>query len=270
MSNLKLRVELNKGRVGIPLSKFGNIIKKTQQFLAAAGEDIGLDGDPKDWGADNFKNGSVDFDCRRMDSQPPNIINYGNQILRHIMKNDHSDPEMNLKIRPITRLQYARIADSIAHDEIVSFGLYQNGAEAPSEWFELTKESALEIIEEKPQFITYYGQIQGIIHALYKESTPSKLIFREQATGALIDCLFGPDLYQTVIDILRKRDAVIFVEGKVTEDQAEGQVKSIEVAKFQPAPDFDEDQIKRFIGSQPNYTGKLTTEEFIDKVRNNE
>ncbi len=137
----------------------------------------------------------------------------------------------------------------------------------PPERFKLTKGMAEKIIAEVPQTVTYYGEIQGIIHALYKESQPPKLVVRELATHALVDCFFKDEMYQKVVNALRKPDTVLFIEGTATEEQEKGQVGSIEVARLTPAPDFDEARYKRFIGSQPGYTGTLTTEEFIAAVR---
>ena len=64
-------------------------------------------------------------------------------------------------------------------------------------------------------------------------------------------------------------NAIIFVEGEVSEDREKGQVTSIRAAKFRPAPDFDDAWIGDFVGSYPEYTGNLSTEEFIIKVRQN-
>jgi len=270
MNNLRLRVELNKGGVGIPLDQLGNIVKKTQQFLAAAGEDIGFEGDPGDWVAHNFENGSVMFDCSRLDEQTRDIMDYGYQVLRNVMENDLSDPELNLRISDATRIRYARISEAIAPDETVSLELYRNGKDMPSRQFELTKESATKIMEMVPQVANYYGGIQGIVHAFYKESRHPRLAVREKSTNVLVNCFFKPDLYQDVIEMLREPSAVIFVEGEITEDRESGLIKSIKVSKFHIAPDFDEALFEQFIGSQPDYTGKLTTEEFIEVVRSDD
>ena len=103
MNNLKIWVELYKGKAGIPLGKLGNIVRKTQQFLTSASEDIGLAGDPGDWITSDFRNGSLGFLCARRDEQPSNVIERGNRVLHSIMADDISDSELNLKIRPATR-----------------------------------------------------------------------------------------------------------------------------------------------------------------------
>ena len=90
---------------------------------------------------------------------------------------------------------------------------------------------------------------------------------RELSTKVLVDCFFEPNMYQEAVETLIERDAVIFIEGEVTEDRTKGQIESIKVEDFRPAPIFDEELTKRFIGSQPNYTGELTTEAFIEEAR---
>ena len=260
MNELKLRVELNKGRVGIPLEKLGRVVKETLQFLIAVDEDIGIGDDPKSWVALNFGNNSVNFDCMRVGELEPTVIDRGNRVIHSIMANDYSNPEIDLLVSPVTRLQYAQIASPIDADEKVLFGLYGNQDEEPADWFELTKESATRVIEDTPQVVAYYGEIQGIVHAFYKERASPKLVIRELSTRTLVDCFFTPDMYKAAVETLLEPNAVIFVEGEVLEDRAKGQVASIQVADFRPAPDFDDTWIDSFVGSYPEYTGNLTTD----------
>ncbi|MDE0297654.1 MAG: hypothetical protein OXN17_03405 [Candidatus Poribacteria bacterium] len=131
----------------------------------------------------------------------------------------------------------------------------------------MSKEAAIRVIEDSPQVVAYYGEIQGIVDAFYKESTSPKLVIRELSTRTLVDCFFAPDMYQVAVETLLKPNAVIFVEGEVSEDRAKGQVTSIQVADFRPAPDFDDEWIDSFVGSFLEYTGNLSTEEFIREVR---
>ena len=123
------------------------------------------------------------------------------------------------------------------------------------------------MIEDTPQVVTYYGEIQGIVRAFYKESASSKLVIRELSTKTLVDCFFTRDMYQAAVETLLEPNAIIFVEGEVSEDREKGQVTSIRAVNFRPAPDFDDAWIDDFVGSYPEYTGSLSTEEFIRKVR---
>ena len=132
---------------------------------------------------------------------------------------------------------------------------------------QITKESATRVVEDTPQVVSYHGEVQGIVHAFYKETDRPKLVVREISTRALVDCFFKPKMYRAAVETLLEPDAVVFVEGEVSEDRAKGIVESIKVTDFRPAPDFDKALFESFIGSQPNYTGDLTTEQFIQEVR---
>ena len=53
-------MELNRGRVGIPLHKLANVFQETHQFLGMLGEDVHLPAGG-DWLALDFENQSLNF-----------------------------------------------------------------------------------------------------------------------------------------------------------------------------------------------------------------
>jgi hypothetical protein len=112
-----------------------------------------------------------------------------------------------------------------------------------------------------------HGEIQGIVHAFYKEARKPRLVVRELSTRALIDCYFKPDMYQSVVETMTEPDAVIFVEGRVTEDIGSGLVKAVDATDFRPAPSFDQSFFDSFLGSRPKLTGDKSTEEYINDLR---
>lgn len=269
MSNLRIRVELNKGRIGIPLGKLSRIAEETVKFLVMACEDAGIAPDKREWLASNFENNSVDFDCETVveDDQQGQK---GREVLRCIFANDFSDPEVRFRIRPATRHQYARMTTPIDSDEKIRIGLYQNGEAVPEKWFSLTKQVAAEHIESAPEKVNYHGEIQGIIHAFYKESDQPKLVVRELVTSSLVNCFFKPEMYRSAVEVLMDPDAVVFVSGEVTESIEKGQIESIVVSDFRPAPEFDLVKHISLLGAFPTITGNLSTEDFIRDLRDNE
>jgi hypothetical protein len=56
MAKIRIRVRLNKGRIGIPLYKLGAIVKETEAFFSMLGQDIELPGDKKQWLGLDFEN----------------------------------------------------------------------------------------------------------------------------------------------------------------------------------------------------------------------
>jgi hypothetical protein len=63
MAQIKLRIELNKGRTGAPLEKLGCVARQMERFLRALGADLNLETKRGEWLAINFKNGSVAWDA---------------------------------------------------------------------------------------------------------------------------------------------------------------------------------------------------------------
>jgi hypothetical protein len=250
----------------MPLGKMANITHETMKFLKMVCEDIGALEVADKWIALNFENDSVDFDCE-ISSLESVTAKRGQSAFRSIMANEA--PDAGVFIRPATRLQYSQIAAPIDIDEIIRFGLYTNGSQRPEAWYELDRSRADAITEEIPQVVSYHGEIQGIVHALFKETDHPKLVVRELSTKNLVDCFFKIEMYHSAIEVLEERDAVIFVEGQVTENMALGMVESIDVTDFRLAPEFNVEKFNAFIGSVPDLTGKKSTEETIEEYRAN-
>jgi hypothetical protein len=244
-----------------------NITRETMSFLKMVCEDIGAEDVSDKWIALNFENNSVDFDCEIQSGIDVPTAKRGQSALRVIM--DNGLPEPGIFIRPATRIQYSHIASLIDADEVVRFGIYSNGSQRPDVWYELDKSRAEQIADEIPQTAIYHGQIQGIVHALYKEVVHPKLVVRELSSKVLVDCYFKWEMYHAAVDVLQDKDAVVFVEGQVTENMAVGQVESIEVTDFRLAPEFDLNKFDSFIGSMPRLTGNKTTEQSVEAFRTN-
>ena len=267
MSSLRVRVELNKGRRGIPLRKLSNITKETVKFLAMVCVDVGAEKSTDDWLALNFENNSVDFDCLIDSEIDERKATVGRQALRSIMGNQLPGSELGIRIRPATRLQYSHIASQMDPDELIRFGVYQNGEQKPTDWFTLDKSMAATIASEIATTATYFGEIQGIVHSFYKETDKPKFVIRELSTRLLIDCFFKPEMYRNAVEVLQEKDGVVFVEGMVTENVAEGFVESVEVTGFTSAPLFNEQETREFLGTHPDLTGNLTTEQYVERFR---
>jgi hypothetical protein len=263
MAILRIRLVPNEGRIGIPLEKLAGITSDTKEFLAMVATDLDLPGD--EWIAVNFENGSVVFDCERLalDSES---WERGKRGLRAILGNETiEDP--SISVRVATRLKYSEIARRIDPDERIRIAVYENGTVDSSSWYELTREQSQEIEEANHRRAQYYGEIQGYVHSFYKEARKPKLVVRDLATRALVDCFFKPEMYEAVVDTMTEPKAVIFVEGIVNEDLGSGCIESIEVSDFHLAPEFDLAFFESFVGTKPDLTGDVSSERFIRELR---
>jgi hypothetical protein len=263
MPNLKIRLKLNEGRLGVPLEKLAEVAKDMKLFLSMLTADLGIPND--EWIASNFSNGSVMFDCQRLGVDAKQY-EQGQQALHSVITNDRSHV-ISALIRPATRLQYSQLAKRIDPDEIVKLGLYRDGELDPKNWYDFSREKAEQIQLEDSKKASYYGEIQGIVHSFYKEARRPHLVVRELATRALVCCYFKREMYNAAVETMNEADGVIFVEGDVIEDLGKGVVESISVADFRLAPRFDFAFYEAFIGSQPRLTGDSTSEEYIERLR---
>ena len=72
-----------------------------------------------------------------------------------------------------------------------------------------------------------YGEVQGIVHAFFKEASPPYLKVRELSTQHLVNCYFRSEMYQAAVDVLADPSAVVLVEGWAKEDADSGWVTEL-------------------------------------------
>jgi hypothetical protein len=250
MATPLLNVHLNKGRHGVPLEKLGAVARETVIFLTKLSIDLGDPESTDNWIAEDFSSQSVLFKVRRSHESriEPSVWD---SAFHAVVANDFSDPVLNARISPDTRAQFWRITQPIDENESITLGIEnsRNGAEPKVEWFDITKEMAMRAEESLPEFFSSYGEIQGYVHALYKEADRPKLVVRELSTRNLVHCFFTPEQYEAVVDLLEDKEGIIFVEGEVREDPTTGLITEIEVENFTPAPDFNPQEFESLIGS---------------------
>ena len=261
----RLQVTINKGRKGVPLGKLAAIARETERFLESLGYDLGMNSG--DWIADNFKNGSVIYDLSNPDI-PEAEDRTWYRAIRSVVSRDVTDSEINVRISRQTRRKFVNLAATLDPDEILEIGVYENGHIEATDVFLIDREIVSIFEAERPNNFIYHGEIQGAVHALFKEARKPKLSMRDLSTKELVDCYFQKEMYQGVIELLRDEDAVIFVEGEVTERSESGIITEINVTEFTPAPTFDVETFESQIGAFPQaLTGGMDTAQLMDDFR---
>jgi hypothetical protein len=259
MANFRVRIEMNKGRHGVPIHKLAKIAEEAEKFFKMFSADLGLG--KSEWIADNFTNGSVGFDTNYVGQAPDPALLTGQKAFSQLTDPETSADDLSYGIRKETFLQFARIASPVDADDFVNIGLY-NGRPEP-EMRELTKQRSIQIEKEIIQTIEQYGGIQGIITALFKEN--NSFWIRELLTGEKYVCNFQAAQYNLVWHALEAKDAVLNVEGWKT--IVNGEVKYMNVTSITPSPEYHDDDLEQFFGCDPNFTGNQSTEAFIDDLR---
>lgn len=266
MSALRIRIELNKGRVGMPIGKFARVCDETTRFLTMLGEDLGFpESGPNSWLAEEFENASVDFDLRFAFDLNAAQAEIGRQALAMIISETSEYLPVAVRIRHETRRQFRKVTRALDPGEPMRIGVYGDNAREPH-WFTVERSDALEATEALVDRSTY-GEVQGVINAFFKEHEPPYIRIRELSTGNLVKCFFRSEQYKEAVDLLNDKNAVIFVEGWLREDATTGAVREIRVEDFTPAAEFDEKFVESFFGAVPDYTGKLTSEQFVENIR---
>jgi len=137
MSRLRVRIELNRGGVGVPLDKLASVVQQAQSFFRMLGDDVHIDQSQGDWLGFDFDHESLNFTAEFVGAVTPE------QVAEFHAAFDGTTP-----LRRATIAQFARIADAIEEDEVIGFGLYLNESDDPGEWRCLSRRDALRIAEE--------------------------------------------------------------------------------------------------------------------------
>ena len=137
MSRLRVRIELNRGGVGVPLDKLASVVQQAQSFFRMLGDDVHIDQSQGDWLGFDFDHESLNFTAE-----------FVGPVTQEQVAEFHAAFDGTTPLRRATIAQFARIADAIEEDEVIGFGLYLNEGDDPGEWRCLSRRDALRITEE--------------------------------------------------------------------------------------------------------------------------
>lgn len=255
MDTIRVRVELNKGRVGMPLGKLAMICTDLVAFLNLLSSDIGVGTEKNDWLAERFENASVDFDIRLGKAVSFEQAAFANRALATCFGSG-SDDWASLRLRPDTKAKFIQTFSHLDVDETAKIGLYNPAADDALHWFEIPHQSNPDLVDgliDRGE----YGEIQGTVHSLVKEGPKPYLKVRELSCGELVKCYFSKPMYKVAHELLADSDAVIFVEGWLRLDPATLNVSRISVEGFRLAPNFDLANYQQMRGSMPDFLPEL-------------
>jgi hypothetical protein len=137
MARLRIRIELSRGGLGVPLHKVASVIGKSQRFLDLLGEDVHIDRSKGEWLGFDFDRESLNFTAEYVGAVTAQQVEAFNAAF-----------DGTTSLRRDTIAQFAGITDAIGEDEIIGFGLYQTDENAePTEWRCLSRRDALRIAE---------------------------------------------------------------------------------------------------------------------------
>jgi len=267
MAELRIRIELQRPRKGIEMSKLAKLAEESQKFLRMVAEDTGVNPDEGAWVAVDFYNQGIGFDAEYQFAEVDvdQVATYVHAV--DAIATVEREAKWSVRgIRGATILQSARLATIADEDETVRIGII-NGAAPQVEWRPLQKPKAAAIIEHYQEWVEYRGMLQGRIHSLYKEVTPPHFTLRDFASGELIRCDFAPKDWPSLHKALERKDGVVFVAGWIRARRLDRAIDWMRVEQIQGAQPVSEQQLKSFFGSAPGWTGDMSTQDFIDAIR---
>jgi len=275
MSKFRIRIKFNPGRHGAPLDRFGEFTEQVEKFLRSLTTDLGLSVKKGQWVASNFKNGSVAFDSEYAGAIDDTQMVSGNNILNSLLGGNPAAAIGRGVLSYGTAAEFSKISKSIAPDEHFLIGLYspneEDSEEEPSEWKEVSyrRMSELKALLEAPLLSS--GVIQGIIHAWHFGAEPPFFNVRELSMGRLIRCEYtSQEMYHKVHEATENEGAVVLVYGDMEWDKATNSIVRLSVTDIESTKSLTPKNFDALFGAVPEYTGSMTTDEYIEWVRGDE
>lgn len=266
MAQLRLRIEMNKGRLGAPLEKLGAVAAQLQRFLRSLSNDLGLGGASGDWLAMDFQNGSVCWNAALAGDVPEVTVRAFNDRILFIADFDPETDGTNGLVSDSTLAEYGRIGEALDPDEVIGVGIFApRGRQPKMRQLSYRKMHRVRRAVERP--IESHGSIQGLMHSLHKEAPQPFFQIREAATDHLVKCIYGAELYDNVVKALRERAAIVHATGSMLLDRIKRQVSEMHVERIDAVEPLSDEEFQSLFGMAPGFTGRLSTNAFIDKIR---
>ncbi len=154
MPRLRIRIELNRGGIGVPLHKLASVVDEARKFFYMLANDIQVDQSQGDWLGFDFGNESLNFTAE-----------FIGPVTAEQVSAFHAAFDGTTSLRRHTIAQFARITEAIEQDELIGFGLYlSDEGNEPSDWRCLSRRDALRITEEIQMLIEASGEMDQESH----------------------------------------------------------------------------------------------------------
>jgi hypothetical protein len=262
VAQVKVRLILNKGRHGAPLSKLGKISEQLEKFLKLLAADSGIETKPGEWVAANFTNSSVEYDAECLGD-----VNVGDAqvFARNLEFLADYDPEregLNGLVRPATALEYARIGNLIDPGEDIGIGIYPARGGTPR-WRTISYSRMASIRREIETPLPSFGAVQGILYAWFKEAREPNFQIRELSSDALVRVRYPGTLYAAVAKAVQERSTMLIVTGDMSLDRATRTPVEMRAERIEPIGILSAAEFEAFVGSAPEYTPDMGEETYV-------
>jgi TonB family protein len=172
MTRLRVRVELNRRKSGVPMEELVSVVEETRKFFHLLAEDVEIPADRGEWLASNFDPESLNFTAEfNGPASTEQIHAFGSAF------------GGATSLRRETIAQFTHIADFIGEDELVGFGLYQSDEESePSDWRCLSRRDAQRFAGEIQLLAKAAGvsEVDSPLPAVMNGSVGGRRLFKDR------------------------------------------------------------------------------------------
>lgn len=243
MANLRLEIELNKGKRGISLDKLEKVVQEMRKFLESMGDDIEL-AEPESWVGVDFTNGSLGFSSEYAHGVASPKLNQFNDAIVALARS-----EFPQSIQRSTANKFFDLADILEQGETANIAVFDEYQTPVPMQISQGTSSLARMIKVLP-FRETIGSVQGKIHTLYKESKPRPhFTLRELSTGNLIRCDYEADVYPIIVQALGVNDQVLHVRGDIMTDTRGHSIHHVKVHEVKLADSYGYENVEKFLGA---------------------
>jgi hypothetical protein len=263
VANVKVRLVLNKGRHGAPLSKLGKIAEQLERFLRSLATDSQIETKPGEWVAANFTNSSVEYDAEYLGVVNAGAAQFFARGLEALADYDPEGEGLNGMVSDATALEYSRIGQLIDPDEHIGLGIYPVTGGKPK-WRQITYSRMASLRREMETPVPTHGAVQGILYAWFKEARAPSFQIRELSTDTLVRVHYPARLYGEVAKAVQERTTMLMVAGDMSLDRATRQPVEMTAERIERVGMLSPAEFESFIGSAPDFEADLGEETYWD------
>lgn len=273
MARLRIKLELNPGGDGIRLDKLANISTELEQFLRSLAKDCGVSSAPGDWVARNFYNSSVGAVLEHSRIVEPAAAVKFNTGIKKLTSFRADRDRLNGAFSEATVRNFVSIGSKLDTDEVVKIGVLNSDLEEVSEetepevWANVAKRKTIEIEDALLREIEYVGSVQGRLATWHRDADPPFVHLREGVTGNLVRCNYRTEAYDQIYRAYKDRKAIVHLTGRIKSDRLNGHPREVWIETIQVFERLDDKEFFSLSGSVPDFTGRQTAADYLDRMR---
>jgi Domain of unknown function (DUF4115) len=240
MSRLRVRVELNRGGVGVPLHKLASVVHEAQRFFDMLAEDVHISTEGGEWLGFDFDNESLNFTAE-----------FVGPVSQDQIQAFYAAFDGTTSLRRATIAQFTQITEAIGEDELIGFGMYQSDQEPePAEWRCLSRRDALRIAEEMHLLNGVAGEEPQATHLPSAiESSVGAKLFKDRSQRGVPLPERLPDLVREIESTLSKR---------ITRIEDNMEMNTHAIRDLRESSVATEESFKGLLNAVENFCGQAT------------